>query len=335
MNSLNTYSNKKDPTVFSNILGIFLNIFFPIKMLLRLYSLCILMVDIGWVLLNAICAVLQAVYELFRPPPLKSVRLETALVIGAGRGVGRELSIQLASLGAIVVCVDKNISSNEATVEHIKKKGGTAISYKCDITKRQNVHTLATQLKKDLGFVSMLFYCCGIPSPRSLMTQPPQDIHETLDLTLTSYFWLIDHFLPDMKAKNHGHIVALTSVAGLSYIKDQMPLSVAQFAVQGLAESLTEDLRVNKIDGVHVTLTHIYPFIVSDESADIRLRIPSYFGTITPNKAATSILDSVRRNYFEASVPNHLLYLGHLLRILPRKATVLIRDLLDTGVDFA
>lgn len=49
-------------------------------MLLRLYSLCILMVDIGWVLLNAICAVLQAVYELFRPPPLKSVRLETALV---------------------------------------------------------------------------------------------------------------------------------------------------------------------------------------------------------------------------------------------------------------
>lgn len=88
------------------------------------------------------------------------------------------------------MCVDKNISSNEATVEHIKKKGGTAISYKCDITKRQNVHTLATQLKKDLGFVSMLFYCCGIPSPRSLMTQPPQDIHETLDLTLTSYFWV-------------------------------------------------------------------------------------------------------------------------------------------------
>lgn len=87
---------------------------------------------------------------------------------------------------------------------------------------------------------------------------------------------LIDHFLPDMKAKNHGHIVALTSVAGLSYVKDQMPLSVAQFAVQGLAESLMEDLRVNKIDGVHVTLTHIYPFIVSDEMPDlVRLRYVS------------------------------------------------------------
>lgn len=67
-----------------------------------------------------------------------------------------------------------------------------------------------------------------------------------------------------MKTKNHGHIVALTSVAGLSYIKDQMPLSIAQFAVQGLAESLTEELRVNKIDGVHVTLTHLHPLIVSN-----------------------------------------------------------------------
>ncbi|KAI5634011.1 short chain dehydrogenase domain-containing protein [Phthorimaea operculella] len=273
-------------------------------------------------------------YEVFRPPPLKSVQLETALVIGSGRGVGKEIAIQMANLGAIVICVDKNKSNNEYTVQKIKDNGGSAISYICDITKRENVEELALQIRKDLGFVSMLFYCCGIPSPRSLITQPPQDIHDTLDLTLTSYFWLIDEFVPAMKDKNRGHIVALTSVAGLSYLKDQMPLSVAQFAVQGLAETLMEDLRMHKIDGVHVTLIHIYPFI-ADEKSELRLKIPSYFGTITPSLAAKSILESVRRNYHEASVPKHLLCLGHLLRMLPRKATVLIRDLLDTGVDFA
>lgn len=304
-------------------------------MLLRIYSLCILMIDIAWVIFNAICAVFQAAYELFRPPPLKSVRLETAMVIGSGRGVGRQIAIQLADLGAIVLCVDINKVTNTDTVDYIKLRGGSAASYICDITKRENVKLLAYQIKKDVGFVSMLFYCCGIPSPRSLITRPPQNIRDTLDLTLTSYFWLIDQFLPEMKARNHGHIIALTSVAGLSYIKDQMPLSVAQFAVQGLAESLMEDLRMNKINGVHVTLTHIYPFIVGDDSPDVKLRISSYFGTISPVKAAASILDSVRRNYPEASVPKHLLALGHLLRILPRKATVLIRDLLDTGVDFA
>lgn len=104
--------------------------------------------------------------------------------------MGRDLAIQLAGLGAIVLCVDKNTANNEETVEFIKKKGGSAASYTCDITKKENVHALAVQLKKDLGFISMLFYCCGIPSPRSLLTQPPQDIHDTLDLTLTSYFWV-------------------------------------------------------------------------------------------------------------------------------------------------
>ncbi|XP_059058347.1 epidermal retinol dehydrogenase 2-like [Achroia grisella] len=315
-------------------LGTLMNFMFPIKMLLRVYSLSILMVDIIWVVVNAVYAIFQAFYEFFKPPPLKSVRLETALVIGSGRGVGREIAIQLAELGAIVLCVDKNKTNNDTTVEMIKHNGGSAAGFTCDITKKENVKRLAAEVKKDLGSTSMLFNCCGIPSPRSLMTQPPQDVHDTLDLTLTSYFWLIDYFMPDMKAKNHGHVVALTSVAGLSYLKDQMPLSVAQFAVQGLAESLMEDLRINKIDGVHVTLTHIYPFIVEEDS-DLRLKISSYFGTITPAKAAKSILDSVRRNYPEASVPKHLLYLGHLLRVLPRKATVLIRDLLDTGVDFA
>ncbi|CAG4983980.1 unnamed protein product [Colias eurytheme] len=317
----------------TSILTTILNPMLPFQMLLRLYSFCVLVVDAVWVYLNTIYAIIESVYEFFIPPPMKSLENETALVIGAGRGVGRSIAIQLADLGATVICVDINEENNEKTIDYIKQSSNAVYGYTCDITKKENIIELASHIKVDLGFVSMLFYCCGIPSPRSLITQPPQNIHDTLDLTLTSYFWLIDQFMPKMKAKNHGHIVALTSVAGLSYIKDRMPLSVAQFAVQGLAESLMEDLRVNKITGVHVTLSHIYPFIV-DNNSDVRLKIPSYFGTITPDRAATSILESVRRNYPEASVPKHLVYLGHLLRILPRKATVLIRDLLDTGVDF-
>lgn len=112
-------------------------------------------------------------------------------VIGAGRGVGREIAIQMASLGAIVLCVDINDDNNDITVQTIKRAGGSATGFTCDITKKENVKNLAEQVKKHVGVASMLFYCCGIPSPRSLLTQPPQDIHDTLDLTLTSYFWVI------------------------------------------------------------------------------------------------------------------------------------------------
>lgn len=90
---------------------------------------------------------------------------------------------------------------------------------------------------------------------------------------------------------------------------------------------------MNTIHALYITiyLLILFYFFLSI----ICFRIPSYFGTILPEEAASSILDSVRRNYVEVSVPGHLLYLGHILRILPRKTTVLIRELLDTGVDFA
>jgi short-subunit dehydrogenase len=77
-----------------------------------------------------------------------------------------------------------------------------------------------------------------------------------------------------MQEKKHGHIVMLTSVAGLTGISDLLPLSASQFAVQGLAESLTEELRNYKPSGdVKLTLVHIYPFIVEREmSTHIQLR---------------------------------------------------------------
>lgn len=89
-----------------------------------------------------------------------------------------------------MLCVDQNKATNENTVDIIKKRGCSAALYTCNITKKDNVQMLAAQIKKDVGFICMLFYCCGIPSPRSLLTQPSQNIHLTLDLTLTSYIWV-------------------------------------------------------------------------------------------------------------------------------------------------
>lgn len=139
-----------------------------------------------------------------------------------------------------------------------------------------------------------------------------------------------------MRKQEYGHIVLLTSVAGLSGNKHQMPLSVSQFAVQGIFESITDDNRLSRCqDTVRTTLVHIYPFIVSEDLADdIRLRIPSYFGVINASLAATQIIEGVRRNYMEISIPGYLLYLGHIVKLLPRRAIYMLRELLDTGVDF-
>ncbi|XP_011633308.1 17-beta-hydroxysteroid dehydrogenase 13-like isoform X1 [Pogonomyrmex barbatus] len=310
----------------------------PPEMLLRIYSLCILMLDLAMLFIGVSCTILIAIYRMFRPPPLKNLNHEVAMVVGAGRGIGKELTLQLCQFGVTVACVDINASACSDTVERAQQLYGACRSYQCDVRDKDMVAQTVNLIKNELGDITMLFHCCGLPSPRALV-QESSKVRDIMDLSVISHFWLLDSVLPCMRRAHKGHITILSSVAGLSNGSSgrgtRVPLSTAQFGIQGLAESLHMELRHSNSD-IIVSLVHIYPFIVGTEIAnDIRFRLPSYFGTMPAAEAARQILDGVRRNYAEFSVPGYLLYLGHVLRILPKKASFMLRDLLDTGVDFA
>ncbi|KAL2749098.1 17-beta-hydroxysteroid dehydrogenase 13-like [Vespula maculifrons] len=308
-------------------------------MFLRLYSLLVLILDLIMLLIEICCSILVAFYRTFNPPSLKSLNGEVAMVIGAGRGIGKEIAVQLSQLGVIVACVDINAENCNATVQCIIQLSGNAKPYICDVTNEDQVTATVTKIILEIGEITMLFHCCGFPSSNTLIRDPPE-IRQTIDVSVLSHFWLLDSVLPSMQRAGQGHIITLSSVAGLSGFfgitggKGSVPLSAAQFAVQGLAESLHTELRHSN-SNIIITLVHVYPFIVRAELLeDIRFRIPSYFGTMLASEAAKKILDGVRRNYAEFSVPGYLLYIGFLLRMLPKKASFMLRDLLDTGVDF-
>lgn len=304
-------------------------------MLLQLYAFVVLSWDALCLFIHVYLAFVEACWHLICPPKQRSVKNDIALIVGSSRGVGRELALQLGALGAYVVCCDIDASGNKKTCSDISQGGGNALACHVDVTDRDQVFSMAAKVKKDVGPVSMIIHCCGMPSPQSLVAQPP-DIQTTMDRSVMSHFWILQAFLPQMQEQRCGHIVALSSVAGLTGIKDQVPLSVSQFAVKGLTEALRQELRTSQRHAkIQVTLVHIYPFLVSPEhSRDIRLRIPSYFGTLDPREAARQIIVGVRQGYAEMSVPGYLLFMGNLLRLLPREVSVRLRELLDTGVDF-
>ncbi|ETN59918.1 dehydrogenase/reductase SDR family member 8 [Anopheles darlingi] len=303
-------------------------------MILRLYASLIFCWDILIILVQLFLTLLKSLFHLVRPPKAKSLTGEVAAVIGSGRGVGYDLALQLAALGVKVACIDINTTDNDLLVRKIQAAGGTACAIECDVTDKAAVGKMVATVERNFGTISMLLHCCNVPSARSLVTEPPP-IEFTLNLGVISHFLLLEAVLPKMKKVSHGHIVFLTSVAGVSGLKHQMPLAVSQFAVQGLYESTLEELRIEKrLHTIHTTLVHIYPFIITDHCLnDIRLRISSAFGRIKSDDAAQRIIAGVRRNDLEISIPGYLLFLSHLLRLLPRRATLLLRELIDTGLD--
>ncbi|XP_063240224.1 epidermal retinol dehydrogenase 2-like isoform X2 [Bacillus rossius redtenbacheri] len=298
-------------------------------MLHRLYSSLVLCYDTVHMVVGIICSIIESTIHIFKPPVAKSVKGEVALVVGAGHGVGRELALQLATLGATVVCWDADHGAGRETAE---AAGGEARAYLCDVSDREQILQTARLVQKEVGDVSILIHCGGAPSRcRSLSELTLEDTKAMSD-SIFSYFWVLEAFLPRMRAANRGHVAVLSSAAGLAGAGERVALRTAQFAAQGLVESLAEELRVSGLGGVRLTLASVHPRAAAIDDA-ASARVPHFFGTPDPKEAAHQILMAMRRNYSEVSVPHYLFYLANMFRILPPKASRMLREVLDVGVE--
>lgn len=86
------------------------------------------------------------------------------------------------------------------------------------------------------------------------------EIKTMFDINVLAHLWTMQSFGKEMANKNRGHIVALSSMAGLIGFRNLVPYCGAKFAVRGMMESFYEELRTDGIDGVKFTT--IYPYMV-------------------------------------------------------------------------
>ncbi|KAJ4448795.1 hypothetical protein ANN_00186 [Periplaneta americana] len=228
------------------------------------------------------------------------------LITGTGHGIGKELAHQYAQLGAILVCWDINETENEKTVQELRKMGAKAYGYKCDVSDREAVLELAKKVKQEVGDVTVVVNNAGIMPCHPLLHHNHQEIRKIFDINVFAHFW-----------NNHGHIVALSSMAGVMGIPNLVPYCGSKFAVRGLMEALAEELREDARH-IQVKFTSIMPFIVSTGLCKKpRTRFPFLLNFVTPKAAASAIIRAQRRNYAEASIPGGLLYLNNVLRNPP------------------
>lgn len=128
---------------------------------------------------------------------MKSLHDKVAIVVGSGRGIGREMAILLAELGAVPICLDieDENRSNRALVKSLREQGYQAFGYTCDITDQDQVKQTIQFIDREVGDISMYFHCCGVPSPRSLVSNPPRSLHETMNVSIVSHFYVSIFFL--------------------------------------------------------------------------------------------------------------------------------------------
>ncbi|XP_017858680.1 PREDICTED: short-chain dehydrogenase/reductase family 16C member 6-like [Drosophila arizonae] len=265
---------------------------------------------------------------------LKDISKDTVLITGTGHGIGKELALLYAGYGSTVICVDINEKNNVKTVQEVKHLNrGVVYSFGCDVSKRDQVVELATRVHKNVGPVSVLINNAGIMPTHPLTQQTPEEILRVFDVNVFSQFWTIQSFLDQMKKQRKGHIIAMSSVAGLFGLPNLVPYCATKFAVRGLMEALYEEIRKGPYKN-QINLTTIYPYMTNTGLCkNPKIRFPSIWGLLDPKQVAMRIVEAHRSNRLELAIPSFFLHFHNWTRLLPNSWRFAINDSIGSGVE--
>ncbi|XP_025418301.1 retinol dehydrogenase 10-like isoform X2 [Sipha flava] len=269
-------------------------------------------------------------------PVEKSLKNKVILVTGAGRGLGREMSLQLAKEGAMLVCVDINADGVKETADMINGgrtgKDAVADHYTTNVAEPNQVNELARTVEEKWGKVDVLINNAGIVASAPLMENTDEQIKRMIDVNLVSHFWMVRAFLPAMKKRNEGHIVATSSVAAFTCAANIVPYAATKYGVTGLMASLREELRVNPSNNIKFTTVH--PFFL--DSAPINVKhweVKSALPIISIPQVASAAIRAIKRDEVIVTVPEILRLLMTMLWIIPQKSADFWRDTFNTKIN--
>ena len=169
---------------------------------------------------------------------------QTALVTGAGRGIGAAIAERLASLGAAVVLCGRTRAHLDATAAKLPSKHEVI---PCDVSDLASVEQAAQRVAKTFPRLDILVNNAGIGGFSSpLHKMPPEQWDAILNTNLRGVFYCIRAFTPLMLERG-GHIVNISSLAGKNALPNGAAYAASKWGLNGLTYSVAEELRGSNI----------------------------------------------------------------------------------------
>jgi len=171
---------------------------------------------------------------------------QTAVVTGAGRGIGAAIAVHLAELGAVVMLCGRTAKPLEETATRIAKSGGQAEAVSCDVGNLESVSRLAQRFEKnDLNILVNNAGFGDFSGP--LHELPPETWDRILRTNLTGVYHMIHQLTPVMIRSGGGHIVNISSLASKNALPNGAAYAASKWGLNGLTVSVAEELRGKNI----------------------------------------------------------------------------------------
>ncbi|HYK34584.1 SDR family oxidoreductase [Alloacidobacterium sp.] len=173
---------------------------------------------------------------------------QLAVVTGAGRGIGEAISKRLASMGAFVMLVARDMERLERVQREIQSSGGSAQAAQLDLLNEQSIAKFAENLCAHHGRCDILVNNAAIGSTGTpLHEMPPAEWDRLMATNLRGPYLMIRALTPMMIAAKSGHIINISSLAGHNPLPRGAAYSASKWGLNGLTYSVAEELRPHNI----------------------------------------------------------------------------------------
>lgn len=173
----------------------------------------------------------------------KNLEGKTAIVTGGARGIGRAISVKLASEGANVVICDIVIAeAAEETVKLIEAEGVKAAAIKADVTSPEDAENLFKQAVELFGKVDILVNNAGVTRDNLLMKMKEEEFDLVISTNLKGTYNMMKAAARPMMKARYGRIVNISSVVGIYGNAGQVNYSASKAGVIGMTKSLAKEL---------------------------------------------------------------------------------------------
>jgi NAD(P)-dependent dehydrogenase (short-subunit alcohol dehydrogenase family) len=254
------------------------------------------------------------------------LRGKRCLITGAASGIGRATAIAVAGHGAELFLTDRDGEGLERVAGEIRAAGGTVTYFgTADVANHEAVVALAGEVHALAPGMDVVMNIAGISTWGRIEELEHEHWRRTIEINLMGPISVLECFVPPMIAAGRGgHVVNVSSVAGLFGLPWHAPYSASKFGLRGVSEVLRFDLRKHGIGvslvcpgAVKTPLVGTVEIVGVDRESPKMRRLIALFErrAVTPEKVAGHIVEAIERNrYMVFTSPD-----GRCLHWLQRK----------------
>ncbi|MGH2889975.1 MAG: SDR family NAD(P)-dependent oxidoreductase, partial [Solirubrobacteraceae bacterium] len=147
-------------------------------------------------------------------PPTKSLAGQTAMITGAGRGIGRAIAIRFAAAGAAVVCCARSQETVDATIASVRHDGGDGFAVRADVRVPEAMAALAQAAVDRFGHLDLAILNAGVNPAHTRIDRIAPDVwRECVETNLSGVFHGLRAVVPHMRAAGGGRVLVLGAAA--------------------------------------------------------------------------------------------------------------------------